>query len=265
MKNIIEAIKKKIVLLSNKLFSGRLILILGCQRSGTTLIYMILTAHPRISGRNEDESLFEYPHWRHLIRHWLENKYCCFKLPTKSDDLEFIRKNYPRAKIIWPLRHPHAVISSMRSLTIHPEGKNWLSTEKCGPTEIKRLQKLFPEIGSIHIEGLDELELGAHIWKYKKMAIEQYQNSRQHIQVIVFEELLKNPENYLKDVFRNLNIKWSDSVLHHERLHTQREYIGRTDGEKPLDKSRENPDLNLTDEEMKRIDKICSAELKEYY
>ena len=41
--------------------SSKLVLIFGCQRSGTTLLYMLLTSHPGITGKDDRVKLKDYP------------------------------------------------------------------------------------------------------------------------------------------------------------------------------------------------------------
>lgn len=265
MKKLIKTIEYYIFLLTTKLFSSQLILILGCQRSGTTLLYMMLTSHPKIIGRNEDESLSELPFWKELFRNWVKGKRTCYKLPRKTSDIEFIRKYYPLAKIIWIIRHPYAVVSSMRSLEIHPEGTNWLHTKRCGPSELENHKKLFPEIKLIDLNKLDEVKLGANIWKYKTMAIELYRRIIRNNYVVKYEKLLKDPESNLKNLLKKINIKWNDAVLHHENYHGEKSYIGGTNGKSPLNISRMKPDLKLTKEEIQKIDEICGVQMKLYY
>ncbi|MGB5596506.1 MAG: sulfotransferase, partial [Crocosphaera sp.] len=53
-------------------FSKSLVLILGCQRSGTTLTLLMLQAHPQIKGYDESHchSPFPFPHSASLIYHY---------------------------------------------------------------------------------------------------------------------------------------------------------------------------------------------------
>ena len=163
--------------------SSELILIFGCQRSGTTLLYMLLTSHPGITGKDESENRnHNFPNGMALFRNHIRGQLTCFKLPTRTPDLKRVR--FPHAKIIWVTRSPLAVVSSMKSLYVEKSGKSWLRT--FGIQELKRHAGLFPEINEIDIgnddrvklnpylwEGfdpnkLDEVKLGAYIWKYKK-------------------------------------------------------------------------------------------------
>jgi len=44
-------------------YSNHLVLVLGTQRSGTTLLYLMLTAHPDLTGLDEDDAGFQLPEW----------------------------------------------------------------------------------------------------------------------------------------------------------------------------------------------------------
>ena len=63
--------------------SKHLIIILGCQRSGTTLTYLILNSHPQIKGIDETESNYCFPNPSILYYNWIRGYTTCLKLPIK--------------------------------------------------------------------------------------------------------------------------------------------------------------------------------------
>jgi hypothetical protein len=76
------------------LLSFKLILVFGCQRSGTTLVYMLLTAHPMINGKDESECNFSFPKGSELLINYLHGKMTCFKLPTRTSELDLIIRKF---------------------------------------------------------------------------------------------------------------------------------------------------------------------------
>ena len=137
--------------LNNKWFcrilSSRVIIVLGCQRSGTTLLYMLITAHSKITGKDESESNYDFPKAINLLVSFWNSKLICYKLPNKTHDLDLIIQRFPSAKVLWIERDPLAFISSMKSLRFNKyNGQNWL--EAYGYRVFKRQAILFPEISS---------------------------------------------------------------------------------------------------------------------
>jgi protein-tyrosine sulfotransferase len=117
--------------------SNNLLLILGCQRSGTTLALLMLQAHPQIKGIDETEfpSPFPFPSSLSLYWHRLQNKLICLKLPEHIFNVEYIARHFPQAKILWIVRNPYSTISSM-SMLKNSQG-SWI--KRCGATELERL------------------------------------------------------------------------------------------------------------------------------
>ena len=88
------------------------------------------------------------------------------KIANQTFNLEYIAKYFPQAKIIWLIRNPYSVVSSMRKFKTG--GGNWLN--QYAKQELLRESLLIPEIRSLDLEILDEVSLGAMVWKYKNIA-----------------------------------------------------------------------------------------------
>jgi hypothetical protein len=247
----------------NRLLSKKLIYILGSQRSGTTLLYMLLSSHPLIKGKNEDEVKFTFPRLNILLHNTKRGKYTCYKLPTKTPELQIIQDQYKHSKILWIIRHPYSVVSSMRSLIMPQTGKNWLITN--GYIELKRHSKMFFEINDIDFEKLDEITLGAYIYNYKILAYQKFEEKELNVFLIKFEDLIEDIEKTLRPILKGIGLGWSDSILSHHKKHENKNYVGNNPGSKPVDKSRLNPKLNLSLEEMEKIKRICNVHIQKYY
>ena len=273
------------------ILSRNLIVVLGCQRSGTTLTFMLLTSHPSITGKDEGEANFEFPAGRELLSNQLSGKHTCYKMPMATSSVSSIKRRYGRATIIYLIRHPYPVISSLRKLIVSEDSERWL--KMCGPEQLKKhaffLSKLamnkkgisflrevapeelkwhakyFPEIGDIDLNNIDEVSLGAHIWKYKAMMIGKFREAGLKISVIRYEDLVEDPRKTLTPVLKRIGMHFDDRMLSHHEVHGGKEYCGNSSGGKPIDKTRIRPELQLDAGEMRIIDGICGPYAKEYY
>ncbi len=256
MQNQIKIIRKFYLnanLIFSWLLSTRLILILGCQRSGTTLTHMLISSHPKIDGKDESEIGFDFPNWKFLICSFLKGHYLSCKLPTKTPELESIIHKFPHATVVWVTRNPLSVVSSMKTLKIG-DTTNWL--QKHGKSELLRHGKIFPELMAIDFERTDQISLGAYIWKYKLKTRQLYTDSPLRNFSFVYEDLVANPKKEITPMLKDLELNWNDKILNHEEVHRGKRYPGRTIGSRPIDQSRINPTLNLDEDEIKRVRSI---------
>lgn len=243
--------------------SDHLILILGTQRSGTTLSLLMLQAHPNIQGFDETELYYSLPFPSSLELFWQKQRgnFICLKLPDHVANLDYISHHFPNTKIIWAVRNPYSVISSM-SLLKNSQG-SWI--ERLGQKELNKLIPLFPEISDIPLEQLDEISLGAYVWYYKNLAIDRFKASGLHVFDFKYEDLLEDPKTIMTQILEFAGLPWSDQVLEYHKYHQpQKGYPGNTKGDKPLDKSRKNSSKNLKDIDKEMIVKIAYPLMTRY-
>lgn len=243
--------------------SPNLVLILGCQRSGTTLALLMLQAHPFITGIDETEfpSPYPFPSSVSLYRHHLQQKRVCLKLPEHIFNVEYIARHFPQGKILWIVRNPYSVISSMSSLK-NSKG-SWI--KRCGAMELKRLEPFYPEIAKLDLASLDEISLAAMVWKYKNQALEIYQQKGLNVMPFRYEDLLEDPQDMMQKVLEFLELPWSDRVLEYHKYHsTGKTYPGNTKGDKAIDPSRKSSQPKLTQSETNRINAIAGELIKLY-
>lgn len=245
--------------------SKSLVLILGCQRSGTTLTLLMLQAHPQIQGYDEShshcQSPFPFPHSASLFYHNLRKTLVCFKLPGHVFQLNYFLQYFPHTKIVWPVRHPYSTISSMRLLE-NAEG-SWIN--RCAKQELKGIIPLFPEIETLNVDSLDDVSLGAYVWKYKNMAISLFKDRGLNVFDFRYEDLLENPRQTMAKLLEFLELDWSEDVLNFEKSQSaSKGYAGKTRGDQPLNKSRKAPNLNLAEEDTQKINSICYELMKVY-
>ena len=176
--------------------------------------------------------------------------------------MEWIKTAYPHAKVLWIVRHPYAVVSSMRTLVEGDDGRNWLQR---WPESLRGNARLFPEIADMDLCGLDQISRGAYTWKYNAMAIARYREAMPSFSTIRYEELVQRPREVLEPVLARCDIAWSDAVLHHEVTHRGKRYCGNNVGSRPIDRTRASPGLRLDDREKARVRAIGSPAMDEFY
>ncbi|WP_186375995.1 sulfotransferase family protein [Hyella patelloides] len=243
--------------------SDNLILILGCQRSGTTLALLMLQAHPQIQGIDETEfpSPFPFPSSIALYSHQLQKKSICLKLPEHIFNVEYIARHFPKVKILWIVRNPYSTISSMSALK-NTQG-SWI--KRCGATELRRFIPFFPEIKQLDFDSLDEISLGAMVWKYKNQALEIYQEKGLQVFNFRYEDLIDNSQNMMSDILKFLDLPWSDRVLEYYKFHQpNKTYPGNTKGDRAIDSSRKSSKPKLTESEQNTIRSIAEDLIIQY-
>ncbi len=236
-------------------FSRHLIVVQGAQRSGTTLLYLMLTSHPALVGLDENEADYELPPWLVMMINALLGKKTVYKLPPVIWQVDKIRNLYPSCHSVWVLRHPFAVISSMKTLYFKKEKQSWL--QRFGAQELERAERHFPELARISIHDMNEAEIGAHLWVAKHRMIDVYKQVGLKVSSVRYEDLILDSEATAKGIIWELGLDWSPVVLYHHRHHGEGLHPGGTRSEKPIDPSRARPNLRLSDEERSSILGIC--------
>ena len=122
------------------------ILITGCQRSGTTLLNLILDSHPEMMSIDEDKFDYRFIN-TYLHAEWLP-QYISFKLPRYAPILLFL-KSLKDLRIIWSIRDPVDVVWSMVKLQVVLDKVNtvaWAVHPNCAEREILNSYWVFPDV-----------------------------------------------------------------------------------------------------------------------
>ena len=246
----------------SRALSSQFMLILGSQRSGTTLMFLMLTAHPRITGLDENHAGFDLPPWPVVATNALRGKRTLYKLPTLSSEIERVADAMPRASIIWMIRHPYAVVASMRALKFD-DGKSWI--QKWGRVELATLKAQFPELEAPQYDLDDDVTLAAMVWKYKLASIARFIDRGLNIIPIRYEDLVEDPEETLRGLLQTLKVPWSANVLEHHRFHGSERHAGNTRGDMPVDASRRRRGEELSDNERARVDLVCDELMRRHH
>ena len=159
------------------------------------------------------------------------------------------------------MRNPYAVVSSM--LRWQQKEGNWIKVYARG--ELWQHSFLFPEILELDLANLDEVSLGAYVWKYKERTLQLYKQSKLDVFTVQYEKLLDNSRLIMSDLLDFLELEWHDNVLHHEKYYqSNKRYPGGTRGSNALDRSRKTPKLALSRQEIDLITEICFEEMQPY-
>jgi hypothetical protein len=188
------------------------IFIVGCQRSGTTLLRLMLDSHPRISCGPEtrfledlakvtEENWTRLAHYGYPQQYWLNAVARFFgtiqsdyarsrgkarwadKTPRYALSLDFIDRLYPRCQVVHVVRDGRDVVASHR----HRFGY---------AAAMKAAEKWPRYVQAARAAG-------------EKMMPGRYHELR-------YENLVADPEGTMRALLEFLGEEWDDAVLHHE-------------------------------------------------
>lgn len=233
-------------------------LIAGCQRTGTTLMRLLLESHSRVecideflsyqvlADRRQPPSLaadlanlvgFKIPVWtEQLLQPTLDGNELAF-LPGLKKTPNFYRGE----KIVFMTRSPYDTVSSMLRLKV--DGKPWI--QLCAPIiSSKRSDPRFAEAFERELAIADrsddrDVAFAAIYWKVKSSSLAAYQEAGMPTAAVSYERLVATPEPVLRGVVNFLELEWEDALLrHHEVGHPQvvaGSAIGGTNPGRPID------------------------------
>ena len=271
---------------------NRPVLITGCQRSGTTLLRLILNSHPDILSIDEDR--FHYPSINTYLNARIdgnrfrfsaestkqqrsESSLVCFKLPKYAPILGFL-KSLPNLRILWCIREPVDVVWSMLKLQSKLDEHHtvpWAAHPGCAQAEIAnaywtltdetrqklsqhmhRFQKIL-ENPPVERSRRDNIFMGALCWTIKNALLERYEQAHIGFHLVRYEELVASPMDPIRSILDYIGADWNDDVLRHHEKH-EGYSIGNTNNSRPIDNRGVGAGVdNLTAEEVKQINKMC--------
>lgn len=250
------------------------ILITGCQRSGTTLLSLVLNSHPQV--HSIDEVDFDNTRATEYFTSPEYHSHVAFKLPSYAHLVESFA-NQADARIIWCIRDPRAVITSMMTLNLEAGGRvmAWARHPIGAQREIDngllvlhRHGRVLPEtLLQEYVQArempadLRDWEVGvllaALCWRVKQELLAVYQTRSLPLHVLYYEKLVAEKEGELRSILDFLGLPWHDDVLQHHRLH-EGTSTGLTENTRAIDEqSVEKWKKQLTAKELERIMAIC--------
>lgn len=209
--------------------------IVGSQRSGTTLLRLILDSHPALTVYDEGEA-------NGLIRsgRFARQGLTGFKVPRWTHRYEFLNRKHPAASYIFMKRDIRSIVASMLDLPFSG-GLNWV--EKFGVQEFDRsvavvtnreVKNLFKRKYREIAKARDVLSL-AVLCAYTKMYLwTEYKESGSKAVEVHYEKLVAYPRKTIARLLDFLEVPWNDNVLRHHQSHTGIS-IGKTDSTRKID------------------------------
>jgi len=208
----------------------------GMPRSGTTLMRVMLDAHPKIrcgeetrvipkilgirnqwyksekernrlklAGVNDlvvDEALRQFI-LEVVVRHGTPAEHLCNKDPFTLKSQNYLKKLFPNAKFILMLRDGRATAHSI----------------------IER---------HVTITGFDLTSYRDVLTKWNKSIGVMYDQCLEHPTTclpVKYEQLVLHPESNLRKIANFLNIEWNDNMLHHDKLMNDKKKVSLSDVE----------------------------------
>ena len=230
--------------------------ITGCQRSGTTLLNLMLESHQDIHCF--DESLSYNILAKRMSAPNTGNKLVGYKIPIWAEqllesvldgnelalvtDIDQVPNFYGRENVIFIVRNPIDTVSSMLNLTLG--GDSWLELVAVPVIQRKLSNPYFASDFSSEIESAmsspdRSVALGALYWKLKTSALLMYRKAGLPVHTVFYEALVEDPRSVMSGVLDFLGVSWDESVLNHHTLsHSQiidGKAIGNTDPSRPID------------------------------
>jgi len=228
------------------------ILITGCQRSGTTLLNLVLDSHPEIHGVDEME--YSETKLREYITAQEFHPQIAFKLPVYAPFLDWIKGLLPELRVLWLIRQPRDVVASMIATPLPLSQGSfvpWPSHPFGGVREILHCVSALP---SKVIEGIspyiehysaivkmppaewersDMILAAALCWRVKNELPAVYKLNGIHFLTICYEQFVTFPRQEICKILEYLNLPWHDNMLHHNLLH-KGILVGKTDASRPI-------------------------------
>jgi len=250
--------------------------ILGCQRSGTTLVRLILETHPDVLCYDElkayailQQAVFEpLPPVRLVgfkIPRWTEQ----LTAPLLLDEgLEGACENFYRGeKILFLYRDVRDTVASMLNLRVGEVSWCEMWPERivaaklaCDATFRSRYAAEIGIVESCHNRLVGVATL---YWKYKTDAFFTYREMGFPVLDICYERLVNRPRPVLEAVCNHLGIVFHDNLLRHrEGAHSELfedgTTVGNTDPRKPIHRdSVARWKLFLSDEDVRLVERMA--------
>jgi hypothetical protein len=226
--------------------------IVGCQRSGTTLLRLVLESHPRVFCYDEGKA------YRALKYKETPNSnnidLIGYKIPRWTEQLDFdwaydaghgtwAQRFYDNEPVIFMIRDVRDVVASMMSLKY--AAKSWW--EGWG------VERLLLHLGSQTVRNFfcEEIKKLGEVrenlcgaaslyWKFKVHAFFNYSLLGWPVLPVLYEKLVGEPEKEIRRIITFLGLPWDNAVLAHwQQSHSEVDAdgkaVGQTNPARPID------------------------------
>ena len=244
----------------NALQLARKFFIAGCQRSGTTLLRLVLESHSDITCKDEPgcyQILSDNKRLDDLVNSTNEKKWIGFKIPRFAEQLnnpmvyDYGTPNvtapfenfYHGEPIIFIVRDVRDVVCSMMELKAGEKSwvKRWgmpITNYWIDNSEEFRNQ-FQSEISKMQTSKYIDIVTCAFFWKYKNLSYYKYLDLKFPVMMIKYEDLVSRPKEMIISVISFLGLEWQDALMEHHLLqHPETDQngmaIGNTNSKRPV-------------------------------
>lgn len=208
--------------------------IVGCQRTGTTLMKLVLECHSQV--RCYDEHLAYQILSGQRPTQPSPNAMTGFKVPRLTEqfgaatcmdhDLPPFPNPYAGEPLVFMLRDVRDTVASMINLA--HRGRRWLDVWGVPSFEHKMARD--EELWALYAPLLHEFEghedyvlvQAALYWRYKTEACDDYMRRGYPLLPVSYDHLVADPETALSQVCDVLDLSWEPALLdHHRRPHSE--------------------------------------------
>ena len=214
--------------------------ILGCQRSGTTLLKMIF-------GSRSDITMID--HDLEHIHSLSSSTDHCIKAPQLVYRSKYIRDKFPNAKFICVFREPKDVVSSMMSFGTRD---SWANGYRQG--EGARNNMVFDGENSIHQEC-------ARIYEAKAKCLLNWHTP---VCFVHYKDLTKRPKTTIRGMCKYLGMEFDECMLQHHKYNKDARRIGGMNFKKPIFVNAGKWKTVLSQKEAREVDSIARSSYSAY-
>jgi hypothetical protein len=222
--------------LSKKINNNKdIFIIVGSQRSGTTLLGLALGAHPDITVFDEDVSYKLLDSGKFNCE-----TFCGFKCPVYTHRYKIFKRMYPNANYLFVSRNILSIVSSMLNLKMG-DGRSWAESQaynglvrSLSTLENRKLKNAITGKLKEFKTKRDFIEIATLCAYVKQYYITEYMQNNLRVLEVVYEDFVLNPKKELMRILNFLDVGWHDNVLVH---HTKSKgyAIGGTEKNRPID------------------------------
>ena len=247
--------------------SSTICVISGSQRSGTTLLGLVLNSHSQVRLVGEED-------YQRFVEddEDITERVVCFKLPMVVQLVDLLGRYGPQ-KILWCSRDPRAVVASMLSLVSVLEGQSmpWANNpmgaqaEICWaikylsevPDELLDKYEIVRQISGAERTREDAVHMASIAWRLKQEFYMGYLKEKYTNHLVVYEEFVSDPKRVITDILNFIGLEWQDSVMRHHVIH-EGSSVGDTDNTRAIDnQSIEKWKRQLSTSELDIVKQIC--------
>ena len=205
------------------------VFVMGCQRTGSTLMSMILGSHPYLENRGDVDlpEIMSGGLSRGDVLHsviWTAR----YKL---------ISQTYPDAKFVFMLRNIYAVVNSMMELGWADHfAISEVARAILGISNWYNQYSIIPYLGKA-CHNNDILKIATMCAYLKSYMLREYHEHGLDVYPIRYEELVSSPTITTKALSDFLGIEWHEDLLAHHRIYKDAPAYAGNDPKRPIDEA----------------------------